>query len=428
MKLLNSRLLFQLGLYYIAATFPLSFQLSNLGIIFLVLGWILKAFEHKALPKLQLEGINNKAIFLTFTLLFLWQLASLSYATDTAYGLKSLEGKLSLLAFPILLNSHQYRFVVLIKGFKVFLYSMLSCTLVLLLRSFLHYTETGSLYIYHDFVGLLDFHAVFYSYYTFLALLIMLYLRHSKAYSFIERKLFIPFVLLLFIGLIFAASKNVLVVSLIIFIVYFLRKLLSGKLQLKPLLIGLLVLITGAFLGSRIPTVEKRMAELTSLRGLEAIEKVKQEEVLTHQDRVELNGTSVRLLFWYIGFEQLSEQNRWLLGLNPADRRQVINKRFYEVGLNPWFENYNLHNQFIQTLVELGLIGLAIYLALHFFYFRLAFQKQDFFLLVFLVALVIFQLSESVLERNKGIVFFVFFLHLFQQLNQIKHEVRNSRN
>lgn len=414
--------LLQFGVFYILASFPLTYQFSNIGIIILILGWIwalAKKDEHVGFQNISKP---QKLIFASFIGFFVWNLISLLYAENVSYGWKNIESKLSFLIFPLILFSTRLDRKTILNSLRIYFYSILLCTIVLLSRSILNYLNQGELLTYHDFVGLLDFHAVFYSYYTFLAILFGLYLLEKQVFKKTEKSLFILFILIFFIGLVFAASKNVLVVSALTFGLYWTRVILKGKLSKKIMLAGSVIALFAVLLILRIPSVENRISELKSLQGIEAIEMVKSGELLQHEDRVKLNGTSVRLLFWYIGLEQLSEHQRWLIGLNPADRRDVINERFYEVGLNPWFENYNLHNQFIQILVELGIIGLLIYLLIHLFLFREAIKSKNWLLVTFLSAFVIFQITESVLERNKGIVFVIFFLLFLQQLNQLKHE------
>mgnify|MGYP000147367369 CR=1 FL=1 len=125
--------------------------------------------------------------------------------------------------------------------------------------------------------------------------------------------------------------------------------------------------------------------------------------------------------------DKMIKENTLWLGYSPGDRRSVVNEEFYKNGLNPWYENYNIHNQFVQVLAELGIIGLILYITIHLSLFLSALKEKNFLLVALLVGFTIFQMTESIIERNKGIVFFVFFLILLQQFNTHLNENRNTR-
>jgi O-antigen ligase len=191
------------------------------------------------------------------------------------------------------------------------------------------------------------------------------------------------------------------------------------------LIIGFAIIIIAAL---QMETVKNRMAELSSGSGMENFEIISSGGAIDVFDNKKYNGTSLRLSLWYLGIDELIERDRLLIGLSPADRRAIMNQRYYEVGMGP-YKNYNLHNQFIQTLVELGIIGLALYLLVYIALFGLSWHRSNHLLLVFLMATLIFQLTESILERNKVIVFIMFFYCLLATLKyHTENEGRNTGN
>ena len=76
-------------------------------------------------------------------------------------------------------------------------------------------------------------------------------------------------------------------------------------------------------------------------------------------------------------------------------------------------ENQNPHNQYLQTTVTLGIIGgllLLIYLLTP---FLMAFRKNDYLYLFFLALIILSFLTESILQTQRGTLFFGFFQSLF---------------
>lgn len=416
------------SILFIAITFPLPYKISNIGIIALLVFWVAQKIVSKSLPALKLKSSHEKWILFSFLGFFLWQVIALYYTTDILNGLKNIESKLSLLIFPIILFDLRPKYKQLIFWLKCYVYSMVLCTIFLLGQSVLHYFTQGSLLTYHDFTGSLDFHAVFYSYYIFLSVLVTVFLFQEKQLNKLEKGLFIASLVLSFIGLLISASKNVLVVTSLFLIIGFIIRAMKQRIGIKEVLIVLLIAIVGGFGISQVSAVKNRVAELTQLNGMENLEKIKRGEMIVEEDVLKFNGTSMRITFWYVVVNKMMDEGVIWLGYSPGDRRAVINEEFYKNGLNPWYENYNIHNQFVQVLAELGMIGLILYLLTHITLFVEVIQQKNFLLGAFLLGFTIFQMTESIVERNKGIVFFVFFLLLLLQLKPQLNENRNTRN
>lgn len=417
-----------LSLIFIAVTFPLPYKISNLGIVALVVFWFAKKVVNKEGLSFNFSSKYDRLVLIAFWALFLWEAISLSYAENVAYGLKNIEGKLSLVLLPLVLYDLKLEVSKLISLLKYYIYSLAICTIVLLGQSITHYLQEGSLLTYHDFTRSLDFHAVFYSYYIFLSILISAFLYLKKMLSKQEKLLMTIALVLSFVGLIISASKNVLVVTTLFLIVGMIIRAVKSKIGWKEITIALAFIVVGGIGISQVTVIKNRIAEITQLNGMENYAKIKRGEKLVAEDIPKFNGTSLRITFWDVGINKLIEKDRFLIGLTPGDRRTVLNEEFFKNGLNPWYENYNIHNQFVQTLVELGLIGLVLYLLIHIGCIIIAIREDNFLLLTFIIGLIIFQMTESIIERNKGIVFVIFFLLLLKQFNQSLSEGRYIRD
>lgn len=417
----------QSSLIFISITFPLPFNISNLGVVALLLFWVSdkivnrSAFAYKQLP------LNKRAILLAFVALFVIQITALLFTTNIEHGIKNVESKLSLLVIPIILFDLTISRSKLIQLLKYFVYSMALCSVYLLLNSVYHYWSEGELLTYHDFVGPLDFHAIFYSYYIFLATLFCIYLFLQSNPSRTEKALYMLSLALYTCGLIISASKNVLAVTVLFLLFGFIYRSLRTRIKIKEVILALTIGVISVVVIAKIPTINERLKEIVDLRGMSNYHKVKRGEILNNDDVQEFNGTSLRILLWDLGINRLMEENRLFVGLSPGDRRDIMNNELDQIGLLYYYENYNLHNQFIQTFVELGLLGLLIYILLHVLIISQAIQQKNMLLLAFVIGLVFFQMTESVIERNKGIVYYCFFLSILLMLNS-KNENRDIRN
>jgi hypothetical protein len=122
-------------------------------------------------------------------------------------------------------------------------------------------------------------------------------------------------------------------------------------------------------------------------------------------------SSSVRLIIWK-NASHLALQNK-LLGISPGDVRDQV-KTVFEKSDNIDFAsgNYNMHNQFLETYIGLGLLGLFLLISLLALGLKLAIKNKDALLITLLIIIMINFSFESILNRQSGIFFFLFFLSL----------------
>lgn len=106
---------------------------------------------------------------------------------------------------------------------------------------------------------------------------------------------------------------------------------------------------------------------------------------------------------------------------NPATVQSVVYR--YLILHRALEDSYNAHNQYYDTLVAVGWLGLLSLM----FYFLLPLwkmfkqRKKDAQMLYFLFIVAFNALFESVFERQLGVLFFLFFYFLFYQKNFVNH-------
>lgn len=417
-----------LSLYLISFTIPYSYKISNPWIVLMFAFWLLYGISHKFNGFSENWTKWDRLSFFSMIGFFLLHAISLTYTQNLDFGIKGLEGKLSLLAFPLVLFSFHLKKEEVWRILKVFIISIFLATLYLFFNSARHYFSEGSWLIYHDFSEPLDAHPIFYSYYLFLSILVSTFILINQNNSSISKTFYFLVILLSLTALVFSASKNVTIVSIFFALLLLFKRYVKRGIKWKELTIMLSTMVVLVILASNLSLVQSRMAELSSGSGMENLQRIRAGERISETDNHSFNGTSLRLTFWYLGLDKLKSEERYLIGLSPGDRRDQMNERYLEAGLRP-YQNYNLHNQFVQVLVELGVAGLLVYLLIYIGLIGSAINKSNSLLLIFIAATIIFQLTESILERNKSIVFFLFFFCLLHQLSHLEnHEDRDTRN
>ena len=132
---------------------------------------------------------------------------------------------------------------------------------------------------------------------------------------------------------------------------------------------------------------------------------------------------------WYIyqAVENVLQTRPWL-GLGFTGRDEALLDQ-YTNGI-VWLEGmdvkYNGHNQFFDTAMVSGLPGLALLFALYGVGLYRAIRRRGFLAIAFMLMIILNSLTESLLERNKGILLFSFFTGLLL-INRINDQSQKTR-
>lgn len=130
-------------------------------------------------------------------------------------------------------------------------------------------------------------------------------------------------------------------------------------------------------------------------------------------------STSLRLEKWKNTLECVSEN--WLYGTGAGDYEAELLKTYtkngFELGVK---ERFNSHNQYLQTWLTLGLIGLGLLTLFFFKAFQCASKYGDFAFLLLLICFTLSMLTESLLERQPGLFVIVVFTNVFYAFSHRK--------
>lgn len=402
-----SKLLFPL--IPLSLIFSLKFNSWCIGL------YLLNVLTQEGLPG-RVKNLFNAQWLLPFLGFYLIHLVSLFWTEKAEWGIFILEKKAAFLVLPIAiaLDGH-FDSRVIYRSYLGFICScglaLLSCLSIAAYQYLL--TGKGYFFFYHSLGAPLDLNAVYFSLYLFSALALLLYLYQKEMPAI--RKYYKGAIVVagLFItGLLLLSSKLFIVLLIGLFLVVFLKG--SGVFQwgLQKKLIGAALVIGVLFAGIfLLRTPEKRFHDLMTSN----FEVLRQDEFHWY---TRFNGLTLRLLFLKFGWEIIAHPPAFFFGVGPGDAQgeMLRIKEKYHLYLgntylaDSGYRGYNFHNQVMETWVQTGLMGVSMLLWLFVGAYRHAIKaRHSLSLVLILIALTTFLGSESYLERQRGIVFLVYY-------------------
>lgn len=134
----------------------------------------------------------------------------------------------------------------------------------------------------------------------------------------------------------------------------------------------------------------------------------------------EFNSATYRLAEWTCAADVIREH--FWFGTGVGDNRQLLWDAYAARGFKKGVEaEFIAHNQYIETMIACGLIGLIALLAMLFYFGRQLYLKDDLTSLACLLFLAICLLTESMFERAWAITLFAVFFPLMLVLSQPKN-------
>jgi len=398
-------------LLLLVITLPVKNNLNSISII------LLSVFSFVTF--LQTKKFDTKVFYKLAPLLlvFLWALISVSYSENFKNATKLISRLLPLLLFPFafsIINIKRKHFNLLLKIFVgwmtvLCLYSHTMVLLKLYRNNDILFNVFNSYYSYtslaNDTIGL---HSTYYAYYVIIAIVFLVYFLFKEKSIIVKIAYFLLLFYLSFFVLHLSARTPIFVLFLFynfsILYYFFKRKeVLKGVF----FLVALYILTSVTLYNVRVTRYRfQQLFGFTYANGY-------------HHD----DGTD-KILQWKAA---IIANNNVLFGNGIGDANDAIFQSYRDLNLKYFADKkYNAHNQFVQTYVGQGLIGLSIILLLFFFYFKL-FYKNSFFLGYVLIGIsfILFQ-TESYLERHNGVAMFTILICLFA--NQLKETKQDQKN
>jgi O-antigen ligase len=354
--------------------------------------------------KKNLHILKNKRVWIIASVFFL-SLFTIVYSNYVSEGFKEVGHQLAILLFPVCLsvtnlNLEKYKIALL----KIFAFTCTITILYLYFEAFrvIHYYHfslsslSGKMFLNQNFSSPIDLHATYLSLYVAISISIFLYLFFLTP-EFKNGK-YVLFSLILFAGLVQLGSRSVVMAICIIILIAVPALLLTGKKRWQFLMASLLAFVFLFIAITSINALKKRY--ISDLKN-----------DLT-KNAVTPDFTETRMKRWGLELKLIAQSP--VFGYGGGSEKYILKKKYFE---KKFYRSYlvelNAHNQYFSFLIKAGVIGLFLYLYILYFSFSIAVQKRDFLFLSFLILISIVSISENILDVNKGIFFYSFFLSLF---------------
>lgn len=368
---------FNIGLGFVFFMVPLSPFLSTRALVLLFVGAIL--FERNWLV------VARRGVDIIIYIIVLW--IGLIYSTDSETGWKVVEANFALLAMPFVLSHYrrldEHRMNSLFTCFSAgLLVASLTCIVIALIR----YIETKNvtLFFFYNFTEVVNSHPTYLAYYLIFAITLGLYiLIEGKAKW---KPIWIVLVLVIYLATLLLTGGQTAFVSLLLVCAFFiLRFILEPHTTLRTAgTIIVVVFVALVFIDSHFNTF-------------------REQSILTDSwERIDLWKSAV-------------EANRnFLFGEGTGDYKVVLNEYFRAHDMNHYANaSLNAHNQFIQTYLSNGFIGLVAIILLLLRPLYLAFKNDHAFGVLAIFPFAIYGMLEVFLGRYQGIVFFAMLHQVF---------------
>lgn len=212
-------------------------------------------------------------------------------------------------------------------------------------------------------------------------------------------------VLLVFLGIVSVRIQLIAMPVALIFYLIFYDAPSSSKQKIAR--IGILTVILFGVLALAMPSTRSRIEETF-------------DELRSFNKMVDLKQTNHRVFLWKYGAQVVAEKP--ILGTGTGAADDALNEKLKDCdavfwnGHSNYFlhdNRYNFHNAFLQHAATHGLIGFLMLVAIFVLPFVLRQIKINGLHAAFLALCFVSFLTESMLERQAGVLFFGFFYALF---------------
>jgi O-antigen ligase len=370
-------------------------------------------------PRAFISIFRRKEIslfLLACLLVWLLQVFSLLYTHDQKEGMSSILMKSGILLTPIAILSTDYLSHETLKKlcWHYCLLLFLAIAICLSIAIFRYSdTQDSSVFFYHQLVSPIKQHAIYFSVLVMAGFVYCSVQVPENKWTWAGIIIFPPFLYLL-------ASKLMIALFIVYLLILIIRSIRnrSSRFVVTAGLI-LIVAVSLLILFKTKNPVSRRFTEITQ-HDLSIVERDQ------FDPSVYFNGLQFRLLLWKWVPEILQQKNAWILGVSPGDAQASLDQLYLSKHLyagdpahnDRGFLIYNTHDQFLQSFLENGIIGLLIFAFFYFNVLRLGWRLRDNALGFMTILLASLVFTEAVLEIQYGIIIyssFPLFIHFYSK-------------
>ena len=382
---------FNVLLIVLSASFPFSIRLSSILTVLLAATWLSSGYFR------NIPMVFRSKYFLMFSLFFFIPALSLLYSENK--DLSSLEKRFFLIVYPLVLFTSNIKMAVI----KAILGSFaISCTVAALYSLLLTISNGEVLGTEMTRLHIGITHVYFGWYLTFTVIILGYFLINRQRTDYISVIFGIQILFVLFF--LFALSSKMSIISLFVlvslicirFIIRTRRWILGAIILITPLAIFFITL-------KNFEVVYYRFYDLFN-----------PENYFVGDNAWNSIGVRVSVLKCISETVVLAP----FFGTGIGDVQYDLDNCYQHLGLTT-VVGMNAHNQYLQLLLGTGLVSVVIFLAIFFKAVQASWRNNNRLYLFFICLFLLCSLTESLLERQHGTMFFAFFNSLLF-LNVVK--------
>jgi O-antigen ligase len=390
---------FEFLLSMFVVTFLISPKLSNLFIFLLivivVLGYIRK--------NIYFNFNNLNYLFIGFY--FCYIVGSI-WTNHPSVAIGYLEKKLSLLVFPLLFSFNLKEEKLSLRlPIIAFVFGLFFLTIQGLLASFNCFFSNGSSLCFSASTLSSIHHPTYFSVFLFFSMGLVWYgyKNNFRFFNFPLVLTYLIFAILVQSSLMSLAGVLYLYFFLGLLLFFYLIKKFNKMLILFLFLVGITISFSTV---KYIPYLRDEIGQ-----SQEAFKNyIKNPIQYIKSRKYPLSGNDTRLTMWETSLLVFEEH---IFGVGTGNVDDYLADRLNDFGQTELAkQNYNPHNQFLQIAVEIGIIGLLLFIILIGSLLKFAFINRNYLILILVTSLIFNSLFESMLQRHSGIVFYCFWITL----------------
>lgn len=327
---------------------------------------------------------------------FILNIFALIYTDHWDSGVFDIESKLSFFIFPLVLASsvHFYRKVYIENLLFFFVIGLLFASMYCLYIGFYRVLALDASFQYLTYIDLsVIMHPSYFSMYLCFGVLIVYHRWKINLFTKFGQRVFYILSLALFVLMILLLSSKTGIIVLFLVLLAIIHDLVKRKIAVFALLFLTLSLFTVIFLtNDRFESMRGQVSHLFSSEQLN-----------------EKESSGIRIVLWNTASDMIAEN--WLFGIGGGDLKYELTEK---AGIKTFDKNdnriyFNAHNQWLETFLSVGVIGLLLILSwLVLPMFKIVSEYRIILIGLFIIILVN-GIFESVFNRQEGVIFIVFF-------------------
>ncbi|KOY86494.1 hypothetical protein AD998_10370 [bacterium 336/3] len=412
--------LYTLALVAFSITLPIDklIGVNSVALLLLSVTWLVDTSW-----KTKWKNLKKEPFVWIWIAFFFLMLAGLLYTdkANMAWGWNILQRILPLMAIPlILLSTQRFDDTWIHRFFLLFVLALFGAMVFALGKAFYLYTKENDITIFYNerLSGLIRMSGIYLASFIGVAMLILseyIYPRKTQYKNW--QKIFFVF-LFAFFG-VMMLLLNIRMAIGAFMIVYAI--LLIWKIGWKGVVIaGVGFVVVGVVIANN-TILKTKFKEAINVK-----EKIILRDTIDHSlDTLGRGwgGRALRVAIWDCSTDILKED--WLLGVGTGDTQTELTKVYRKNNFlfaSEFNAGYNAHNQFLETWLTVGIVGFILLLLNFGYLLKKAIIHKNYLLFGFTLFVVLNCMTETYLQRQKGVSVYAFMASMLLMLERKKEE------